>query len=697
MNHPAFKNKNKQDLPTINRASDILGTHTSKEFELLYQNDFKNAGFTTPGLKYQGPGNSTNLGEPINSADALAQKHDLQYNHTSYKYHKGLITLQQYDRRIQKIDKEYIKNNAALATVSFNPLEQIPAVIGTLGIGAKHLFEKAAGQKYPVTNKKELSELFKLDNEPQKTDLTDTLYKNLKKNSTNYKANQATPMGQPEEKKQKLDNDFSSFDLTASQSSGVPSQPTNLPETPRASQDVEMNLTGTGKGQASGGASSDGQMAHYIDRPMSMFGTKENTYIKCHKFMTFGIAPTFLRPAAPATDTFSIWLTSYLAEIPWHIPAFYLNQSEFDLLPPGTRVKNVSIEVVYRGSTIQFETNATKTSLATLNQINDIATAKGLNLTGWGSNARYTSFNNDQPMLPTGVRKPTYAPTSGIYRGMVRDYYGSNNTDTNYINDVPKHQIGRQSFLYNYWCNSGRNNSVLNNQQFGGWPCLSQKINQMDGKTVINQVVLSESYSPKMAPIKVPLKMQGHGLPFPGGANAAASVVRIPGIGHFVNKNQCNLTVPVGIPTSGGVQLSGVEEQYSMTNFNNVAPTLTIYSPIEKSQISQQGLYGDLQSQAQPSLHVGVQPVPSLTTTSTITEDSNFNQWTDTRAYWEITAKMVVEEHQPTEWPFAIDANVAMGANVLWAPNANRPVAIIDPAEDGATMMGLYTNTAANL
>ena len=401
--------------------------------------------------------------------------------------------------------------------------------------------------------------------------------------------------------------------------------------------------------------------------------------------MTFGLAPAFIKTPA---DIGEFMLTSYLAEVPWHIPALYLNPSEFRLIPDGSKITRVSCEVIYRGSTIQFETAQSTTGLATLNQINDIATAHGLNRTGWGSNVRFTGFVNNKPMIPSAAIQPTYGPVANVYRGMARDYYGSDNSTEQFDDDVPKHQVGRQTFLYNYWTNTARKNTdTAARNQFGGWPCLAGKINQLDGKTVVNQVVASSTYEPKFAPIKSPLRMQGHGLPFPN----QNTTLTVPGLGNMVNQRQANIQIANVVPTSGGVQASTTEVDYNASNAVTSLPNFDIYTPIEKCQYGQSGFWGVNEGHIQPSLHIGVQPVPALSTSSTLIENAQFNQWTDTRAYWEVKATMIVEEHTPTEWPTATVANVPAGEVIHWAPLGNRPAALTNPRNDGATFAGLYT------
>lgn len=683
----------KKDLPpdvTRDRLQKILGRNVHPEFLEWYRQDNKPGGFTTPGLKYQGPGNPTNIGDPVNYADSLAEKHDLQYAHASFKFHKGFITKEQFEKRITKIDEEFMSNNATNITGSMNPLEQISSVIGTAGIGVKYLAESVLGQQYPSTDAEKTYTGVEKD---KSTNLTNKLMENLKKNvsvrSDVDEASTSKPMDIDEDPVKKLPS-------TPSKRIGDPVEgetPTKKGAVPAAAlpgdvpEDLEMaSLTGTAKEQASGMEGEDAMMVYYIEKPLSVFGAKTSTYKKSHKFMTFGFAPSFVIPnAGPNGD---VMLTSYLAEVPWHIPAFYLNKSEFDLLPNGSQIESIAVEVIYRGSTIQFETNASTSGLATLNQINDIAVAHGLNRTGWGSNVRYTAFDNTEPMLPVSITRPTYGPVAGTYRGMLRDYYGSPNENGQFVEDVPKHQVARQTFLYNYWANSSRIKvgQTPGATMYGGWPCLSEKITQMDGKTVINQVVASSTYKPKLGVIKTPLRTQGHGLPFP----VAGQSIQVPGVGNLVNQRQSNIAIANVAPSTGGIQTERSETMYTMKNATVDLPTLDIYTPIEKSSYGSSGYWNVPEQHIQPSLHIGVQPVPALSSSATLAEDAQFNSWTDTRAYWEIVATMVIKEHLPTAWPYASAANVPIGENVVWAPAVNRPAALTNPRNDGATFAGAY-------
>lgn len=91
-----------------------------------------------PFHKYLGPGNKLNSGEPVNSADYIAEEHDHAYDQA------------QDISEIQKADYA-----GALEFVGdFQQSGSIPSAIGALGLTAKYGFEKIAGVQYGM-NKKE--------------------------------------------------------------------------------------------------------------------------------------------------------------------------------------------------------------------------------------------------------------------------------------------------------------------------------------------------------------------------------------------------------------------------------------------------------------------------------------------------------------------------------------------------------------
>jgi len=113
-------------------ASEYLGVPYDAKFEAWYESDFKNSGYTVPFLKYEGPGNSTNLGPPKTYADYISKLHDLRYAYASYLAKEGKIDKATFDERITYADAEFVKEQ------SWWP----DGVIGKAGITTKMLFEK---------------------------------------------------------------------------------------------------------------------------------------------------------------------------------------------------------------------------------------------------------------------------------------------------------------------------------------------------------------------------------------------------------------------------------------------------------------------------------------------------------------------------------------------------------------------------
>lgn len=459
-------------------------------------------------------------------------------------------------------------------------------------------------------------------------------------------------------------------------SSSVGSSQTNTAPSPDSTQDIEMTLTGTAKGIGEGGASSDGEPVYEITRPISNFGQKLSNYTKSHKFMIFGLANNVIGPPQTSTRVGRI-LTTCLAEIPWQKLPLYMNQSEYDLLPRGARVVECEVEVYFRGNRIAFETAASTSGLATLNQIVNVQVGYALNKTGWGLNRFFTAFSTDQPMLPTATAEPRYnAAGTGTtaYRGMVADYYGVNNDDTNFGNAgfYPHHQTASFTFLRNYFCMYSRIPGTGAGQTgpSGGWPCLAEKIQQYDGKTIINQCIAKMKYKPRSAPIKQPHGCIPIGYPGIGGTICTN--------GHLPGMNNAQLV------------LNDTDQDIASVTSSFVSPTRTttsnfdIYSDIEKSQVFRSGAWGQADAHIQPSLHVGVQAVPALTTAAL---SGPLNQWTDSMGYIDVIARLVVMDETPTAFPYASQPNVPLGEVMLRNPSNPQP------NSNNSTFAGLYSNT----
>ncbi|AFV91531.1 structural protein VP2 [Pseudoplusia includens densovirus] len=429
---------------------------------------------------------------------------------------------------------------------------------------------------------------------------------------------------------------------------------------------MAMSLPGTGQGTSSGGGNTQGQEVYAIPRPFSNFGKKFSTYSKSHKFMIFGLANNVIAQTG-TTDNLNRLLTTCLAEVPWQKVPFYMNQSEFDLLPNGSVMVECNVKVIFRSNRIAFETSATATKQATLNQISNVQTAIGLNKLGWGLDRSFTAFQTDQPMIPTATAAPKYGAVTGTngYRGMIADYYGADSTNDaafGAAGNYPHHQVGSFTFLQNYHCMY-----VQTNRGTGGWPCLAEHIQQYDSKTVNNECLIDVSYKPLMGHLKLPLNYKVVGWPTAKGV----------------------ISVGSNLPNMRGAAITGPEASQNVveslnTSDRNFGTIFDIYSDIEKSQVLHKGPWGAEQPQIQPSVHIGIQAVPALTTGALLVNSSPLNSWTDSMGYIDVVATCTVMEQQPSAFPFATEATTNPGNTVYRIP--------LTPNTNNSAFNGLYGN-----
>lgn len=360
--------------------------------------------------------------------------------------------------------------------------------------------------------------------------------------------------------------------------------------------------------------------------------------------LSFGIASKVITVPVASPKHNIYYLTTALAEIPVHKPVLYMNKSEFDTLPIGSEILEVECDVVQRNALLSFATNASDTSLATLNQNKNGIYSIGLNKTGYGTDRHYTSFHEKEKMIPLTTGPPIYEEIAGppAYEGLLEDFYGVNNTDDKFPTSVPKHQVGMYTTLKNYFC------LTQTDKYKGGWPNLQSKIVEYDAAATVGEHILHYSYKPKLSPIKKPLEYLPCQIPF--GKNKYPHGTLQSTFENIVTDNT----------TTGKIlqyDYTHVSRAVSTTDFN-------LYSDIEKSQYMVRGIGGTMKPIIQPSLHVGINPVPALTTASLISGDTN-SSFTDTRSYFDITCKCTVGFRVHTDRPFAEAFNCAAGEELM--------------------------------
>lgn len=404
-----------------------------------------------------------------------------------------------------------------------------------------------------------------------------------------------------------------------------------------------------------GGVSGASEGRVEIPRPMNSDEPYSKHFVKQHKFFTFGFASKIIEQAiAPSTNNYpghtQYYMTSSLAQIPVHIPALYMNQSEYSLLPVGSYVKNVKVTVVQRNPVLQFETNASATQLATLNQNKNAIYAIGINKTGYGVDRHYTAFGDAaQPMIPTAQGPPLYGPsTTPEYQGLVSDFYGVANNAPNFNSITPKHQFGMYTTLKNYWC------TTTTSLDTTGWPNIQAKTKEWDAANTVGLQICEYTYTPQMSLLKGPQPAIWTGLPFRSTANYFRGTGQE---GPELLTRQVNNT---GVTTS---------LNYVPANKTATLIAQNIYSPLERGQFQSQGVGGIMKPRVQPSLHIGIMPAPALSSGS-LTSDLSNSTFTDVRGYFDVTCEMWIGWREHTDRPYAPSYNVAPGEEIFQALGA---------------------------
>ena len=588
------KSKNKQPVDFVPLENQV---GNNDYVPLEFQNIDKQ-GFVPPPFKYLGPGNSLNRGPAYNQIDADAEIHDNEYNSAKTK------------EEVFKSDKDFINkagDHIAEGLQGKGSIsDTIGAALGAIGIGAKHTFEKAIDKVvYP-----------KMPN-----------VKRLQDNEVSSSSDSKKPKLNGSEKIQ-----TDSVDLNVSS---------------------DMVLPGTAQGQGGGG--DDGPMAGTeifpLERPLTIQGHKISKFKKVHRFMSFGLAHSKIsKIIGPVTGQYPAetqrYITTFLANIPWEKPYMYMTPAEYNLLGPGATCKSVKITIIHRGNRIAFETASSATALATLNNIQNVGVAYGLNKTGWGVDIKPIGFESGKPM------KVTNFDFSNVDQDYVKSWYGvkQDANTSEWAAELPDHQLGYKSLLRKYW------SLVSSSSQNSGDPMLQSKIQMFDGKTSTNQVIGTFHYSPKIGLLKKQPEFKRYGLP-----QIANNVNGDKGAQVRVERNIVR-PITAYINTTNADKSKYTDNEDDMFDINDTN-LISYTSRIEKGPIAFKGLWDHAGDKAdlQPSIHVGIQPIPALSTSSLT---NNERDYTDCQADFEVVAEMVVEQMDETHYALSTTPDIAFGDKI---------------------------------
>lgn len=404
------------------------------------------------------------------------------------------------------------------------------------------------------------------------------------------------------------------------------------------------SLPGTAGGMGGGGME---QAVEPIPRPMYSAHTQIRHFKKVHRILTFGLAYKPIAVARTGPPAYSdVFMMTSLAHIPLEYPFMYLNPSEFDLLPPGSKVKRVFSSVKAENVRVAFPTNATDNNLATLHTNKFLRKAINLNQKIQSVNAQPGGFAAAQPMIATTI-KP-FDPKD--YQLWIDNFYGVPNNDAKdpdqFTTQTPRHQFGIPWVAQHYCCPVSQTNDPTNS----GWEDFQAHLEEIKVDGPSGHIVEME-YRPVMGLLKAPIQGIWTGLPSTATPGTARSIPVNTGAGNTQHR-RLEASVTNSLTT-------GITEVTSNFNRQPTAENFTLLTPIEKNQRMCAGIAPDYFAKTQPTLHIGVMPVPALTT-SAIDNVTNNNSFTDAQAYFEITCEMEVECAFPTRRPLAKIANTSM-------------------------------------
>nr|QTZ83143.1 MAG: putative major structural protein [Phoenicurus auroreus ambidensovirus] len=393
-----------------------------------------------------------------------------------------------------------------------------------------------------------------------------------------------------------------------------------------------MELPGTGSNSSSdpdtGNPSPENSV---IPRPLQSTNGYKLLFRKNHSLLSYGLAWKISR----LNSTSSTYLTTTsLMSIPLEMPYLYLTPAEFDWLPRGCSVKMLKVNVVMRNPRTAFETNATNTTLATLNQNKFIGIGEGLNLKTRGIDRAMKFGASTAAMVNSGTEEII----KSHHEKFVKAAYGSLTKTPDFtegFGNLPCSSLLLPMMNNRYFCSVASNST--HNKDIG-WPDLSMYIKKGDASFLTGKTVASYVYKPTCGFISQPYQMRTNG--YYGDIETGYDNNTIVNINK--NGNLLSSCTKIDLATGGMTQSDLPILDFEEGEWNNLCKRTGshYYTPIEKAQYIMLGPNDSGPSKVQPSLHVGVFPVPRMTTNELKIVPENY---TDIEVTWDVSCEMEVE------------------------------------------------------
>lgn len=397
--------------------------------------------------------------------------------------------------------------------------------------------------------------------------------------------------------------------------------------TPKKSKSDGMALPGTGSSPDgdpdTGNPSAENAV---IPRSISDFGQHTIIFRKHHTFLSYGLAWNIRKLGSSPKHYVT---TTSLMSIPVEKPWFYMSPTEYDWLPKGSYIKELHVRVVMRNPRTAFETNSATTTLATLNQNKFITVAQGLNLKTKGVDRYMTFSSGTESMVPTSNDWISIDKQKEVIKAM----YGSLTKECEVsegFKNVPNSFLNLPILLNRYF-------AITHNTEHKdlGWIQLNKYIEKKDASFLTGKTVANYRFKPKCGLLKEPNNQRSFGYFGDKETGFKANSITTPKNADQLLAVHREIDLEDGIVKQSQLNLFDVDTQ----EWEKLLGKDAYYKPIEKGQYFRSGLNDKITASVQPSLHVGIYPVPRLTTNEMKIVPEHF---TDVEVTWDVDCTAIV-------------------------------------------------------
>jgi len=238
----------------------------------------------------------------------------------------------------------------------------------------------------------------------------------------------------------------------------------------------------------------------HIPRPLHKSTGYTMVFRKNHSLISIGVASVQLQLGSYASERMG---TTSLMYLPVDKPYFYMSPSEFNNIVSnirGVKVLEVNSKVTMRNPRTAFETNASTSNLATLNQNKFIQYANGLINKTRGLNTTYkfgtatnTMKSTSLEIIDESFKKKVISAMYGTDpNGWLKPNWNDGATLSCSMMDLPM-QFPCYYTMY----------KVMNNGQYG-WQMINENITKCNASTCIGTTILDYTYKPTVSFLSMP-------------------------------------------------------------------------------------------------------------------------------------------------------------------------------------------------